>query len=471
MTALALIALLCWPLAVAVLFNRMPRPEAAVWSVLGGYLVLPPVVGIDLPGLPDIGKETLPAMAAVLFACLTGPKEGESPMPPIPPALLFLTVVLVLTPIATAVTNPDALFDGIVVRPGIGMIQGVGEAIGTTFYLMPFLLGFWLLSDTRGPRVMARALVAGVLAYSVLMLIEIRLSPQLNVWIYGFFQHAFDQTMRYGGFRPIVFLTHPLWVAFLTLTALLSAIALLRVEGTPRARGIAAYLTVILVLCKSLGGLMHLFIAAPILWLMRPRMIVLFALVVGIAVFLYPVARALPWVPIDELAGLISSAEAERGGSFEFRLNNEVILLDRALERPWFGWGAWGRQLIVDPESGRHLTIVDGEWIRVLGQYGITGYAAAFGLLLLPLIMLWRAWPKGRDETGPDGLLLAAMALMLSLNMLDLVPNATITPLTWLMAGIVSGAAVRMRDGSYFAQTPAAVARVLPKKTGLKAIL
>ena len=46
------------------------------------------------------------------------------------------------------------------------------------------------------------------------MLVEVRLSPQINTWIYGFFQHDFIQMMRYGGFRPIVFLPHGLWVAF-----------------------------------------------------------------------------------------------------------------------------------------------------------------------------------------------------------------------------------------------------------------
>lgn len=473
MEALALIALLVWPLVVAILFNRLPRAEAAVWSILGGYLVLPPVVGFDLPGLPDLGKNALPAMAAAFFAHLTGPKPGESPAPRLPVVLVVLLALLILSPIPTAITNPDVLIEGISVRPGIGLTQGIGEAIATGFHLLPFLLGFYLLSDSRGPQVLGRALIVGILAYSVLMLIEIRLSPQMNVWIYGFFQHAFDQTMRYGSFRPIVFLPHPLWVAFLTLTALLSAIAFLRADRTPRAKGITAYLALLLVLCKSLGVLLHLFIAAPLLWLARPRVIVLISLLLGVASCLYPALRASPFMPIDQIGEFISGAEADRGQSFEFRLNNEVILLERALERPWFGWGAWGRPLLVDPESGRYLTITDGEWIRVLGQYGILGYVAEFGLLLVPLILLWRAWPRGPQAAPPgaDQMLLAAMALMLALNMVDLLPNATITPITWMMAGIVAGSAVRLRSGSLFGQNDTTQARSLPKKTGLNPIL
>ena len=31
------------------------------------------------------------------------------------------------------------------------------------------------------------------------------------------------------------------------------------------------------------------------------------------------------------------------------------------------------------------------------------------------------------------------MALMLGINMIDLIPNATLTPLTWLLAGAILG--------------------------------
>lgn len=176
-------------------------------------------------------------------------------------------------------------------------------------------------------------------------------------------------------------------------------------------------------------------------------------------------------MPADRLASTVSGAEADRGQSFEFRLVNEAMLLDRAMERPLFGWGGWGRPLMFDPETGRALTIVDGEWIRVLGERGIFGYLAEFLLVLVPLFLLWKSWPKGRK--GPptsEELTLAAMALILGLNMLDLLPNATITPFTWMMAGSAAGAARRMSKGSYFGHNEVGEP-VLTKKTGLKAVL
>ena len=58
-------------------------------------------------------------------------------------------------------------------------------------------------------------------------LFEVRFSPQLNIWIYGFFQHDFQQMIRGGSFRPIVFLPHGLWVALFFLSTLVAAAALL----------------------------------------------------------------------------------------------------------------------------------------------------------------------------------------------------------------------------------------------------
>src|SRR5262249_36698985 len=64
--------------------------------------------------------------------------------------------------------------------------------------------------------------------------------------------------------------------------------------------------------------------------------------------------------------GLIDIAKLavgqERAHSLEFRLQNEELLIQRALERPVFGWGGWGRNRISD-DHGRDITVTDGLWI------------------------------------------------------------------------------------------------------------
>lgn len=474
MAALGLIMLLIWPVVVAVMFNRMPRPDAAIWGILIGYLILPPVLVIDLPAIPAIDKAMIPAIAVALFAFTSGRRDGEAPPPPWPIAITLLVVLLMISPILTGMGNQAPLIEGTSFRPGISISQSIGEVIVNFFHLLPFIIGFWLLSNNRGPVLLSRALILALLCYSIPMMMEVRLSPQINIWTYGFFQHDFVQTMRYNGFRPIVYLEHPLWVAFLTLSAVICAIMFARAQRTNKAYAIAAYLGFVLILCKSLGVLLELLVALPILWLMRPRVITMVAAILGIMVVLYPVVRASPLMPVDDVISTATGAEAERGQSLEFRLVNEGLLLNRALDRRWFGWGGWGRSMVVEPESARYLTVIDGEWIRVMGERGIVGFVAQFGLLLVPLLMLWRHWPKTRGKPGIQELSLAGLAMVLALNMVDLIPNATITPLTWLMAGIIAGAAVRMREGTFFDQQTDDVkqkASILPKKTGLNPVL
>ena len=54
--------------------------------------------------------------------------------------------------------------------------------------------------------------VLGGLIYVPLCLFEVRMSPQLHNMVYGFAQHSFGQTVRGGGWRPMVFMQHGLAV-------------------------------------------------------------------------------------------------------------------------------------------------------------------------------------------------------------------------------------------------------------------
>lgn len=471
-TPQALIMLLIWPIVVSVIFNRLPREKAIIWSILAGYLVLPPVAEIDLPLFPSLDKAIIPALSAAFFNMLK--KDDVAPEEPVKFSLpvIVLLGMLLIAPILSAVTNPDTLIEGISVRPGITLSQALGESMLVFAHLIPFLLGYKFLSNPRGMSLLVRALVLALLVYSVPMMIEVRLSPQINVWVYGYFQHDFVQTMRYNGFRPIVFLEHPLWVAFLCMTALLCAIAITRVVRNSKWYAISGYLMMMLVMCKSMGVLLQFTIAFPLLWLARPRQIIFAALLLGIAVCAYPVVRAQPWMPVEKIVATTNGADADRGQSLEFRLLNETRLLQRALERPAFGWGGWGRPLIVDPESARYETITDGEWIRLLGERGIFGFVAEFGMLLLPLFLLWRNWPRNRrGRLTEEDMTIAVIALVMGLNMVDLIPNATITPISWLMTGMLAGSAVRMREGRYFTNKQQMPVKTLSKRTELTSLI
>jgi hypothetical protein len=440
--AFAFLVLFAWPLAAWALFRALGPARGTVATILLGYLLLPPApAGIDPPLLPPLTKDTIPSLCALLFAGLALRGSGLSLIPAHPVARALLALGLV-SPAFTVVTNGDPVVWGQVVLPGLRLREGLSASLALFIGLIPYLLGRALLATGKGQRDLMLALLLGALGYSLPMLLEVRLSPQLNTWIYGYFQHLFEQMMRGDGFRPIVFLYHGLWAAFLALTGVLAACALARAEGEPRRRvaflAAAAWMLMVLVLCKSLASLLYALAFAPILLLAGTRAQLRLAALLACLALAYPAARGAHLVPDDALVSLIARAAPERAHSLHFRFDNEDVLLARAEERPLFGWGMWGRHHVYDPDTGRPLTITDGRWIVVVGVLGWTGFLAEFGLLALPLLLAW--WRMGATPPPP---LVAATALMLAVNVLDLIPNATLTPLTLLMAGALLGWAER----------------------------
>ncbi|WP_347267184.1 hypothetical protein [Paracoccus sp. (in: a-proteobacteria)] len=478
MPAFALMMLLSWPVVVGLLFSRLDRQRALIWSLFAGYLLLPMLVTIDLPVFPGLDKSVIPAISAALMVWFfMRDRERDAPRaPPMGGPVVVLLAMCYLSPLLTALTNPDPLIDGVNYRPPMSISQGVANLMLQFFQLLPFLMGYKLLWNARGAELWLRALVLGVLWYTIPMLVELRMSPQIHVWVYGFFQHDFIQTVRYGGYRPIVFLQHPLWVALLAMTAFLAAIAVARNHPTRRNLLIAVYLGVIVFLCKSAGALMQAMMAAPLVAFTRPRTMMLAAAVVGSVAFAYPTLRTTSWMPLQGIVNLAMSISPERGRSLEFRLMNEEMLLERAMERPAFGWGSWGRSLFYDPYSGLLSSVPDGMWVIVIGASGIFGYVALFLLLLTPIYAMLRALPRDpRPEQQPELVFLGALSLILAMNLLDLIPNATLTPLTWLTAGALLGNANRLRQGvDQGADLGVALPvrpRILPKKAGIQTVL
>ena len=471
--AFALMMLLIWPVVTAVMFSRMDKQKALVLTIVSGYLILPPLLEIDLPLIPGINKAMVPALSAALMLFLRREIRPEGPTAP--GMGMVVTILLVMnftSPMLTTITNPDTLFDGINVRPNMSITQGMGDTLLVFMQLLPFLMGYRLLWDLRGAELLLKALVLGILCYTLPMLFELRFSPQTNIIVYGYFQHDFVQTIRYGGYRPIVFLEHPLWVALITMWAFLSAIVLARGNRTRRNILIACYLGCIVILCKSAGALIQALIAAPLVAVGRPRMMVLVAAVVASVAFAYPTLRATPFSPMQTILDTAMSISPERGRSLEFRLMNEEKLLERALERPLFGWGGWGRPLFYDPYNGKLSSVPDGQWVIWIGAKGVYGYLAQFLLLLVPIWTMMRAIPGGKGSgRNREFLVMGCLSLMLAMNCLDLIPNATQTPVTWLAAGAVLGNARRLLKGVEKPELQPVAAGILPKKAGIQTVL
>ena len=147
--------------------------------------------------------------------------------------------------------------------------------------------------------------------------------------------------------------------------------------------------------------------------------------------------RGLDLVPVDAIVKQAYAFDAERGASLEFRVMNETLLLERAQEKSLFGWGGYGRNFLHDLQTGEISLIADGGWILTLGVYGWVGYVSEFGLLAIPVLLFWRETRK-LDPKKISGAAVT-VALILAANMVDLLPNDTLIPFTWLLSGALWG--------------------------------
>lgn len=444
--AFAYLMLMVWPIVCVVFFRRMGLERAIVWSILGGYLILPPRATFDLPLVPDFDKTSIPSLCAIAFCYLIA--RQKVPLWPQSNTIRVLLVLFLFGTIPTVLTNSDpilfrSLFNTRPISfvtgqlPGLRWIDMMSVLSDQAIVLVPFVLGRAFLASETGQRELLVALVVGGLIYSVPALFEVRMSPQLNTWIYGFFQHGFEQMMRQGGFRPIVFLIHALWVAFFFMTALLAAAALARAsDRSMRPRFIAAilYLAAVLYFCKSLAPLLYGLSLVPAVLLLAPRMQIRLALGFAAVAVLYPILRDYDLVPLEAILDWAEAISPARAESLAFRFENEEILLERAHEKWLFGWGGWGRNLVRDLETGNIISIPDGEWIIVFGTFGWVGYLSKMGLLAVPIFLLWRTARKAQPS-----LFISTLALILAITLVDMLINAILTPYTWLIAGAILG--------------------------------
>ena len=340
--------------------------------------------------------------------------------------------------------------------------------VGNQFIvLIPFFLARRFLAGEQAMRAMIVALMAAGLIYSLPMLLEARISPQLNLWAYGFFQHDFSQAIRFGGFRPFVFMPHGLWVAFFGMMCFIAAVTLFRVgpaAARPRYLVLALYLLVVLLFCRSAGPVLYAMLLVPLVMVVPRWLQVLAAGAMVAVVITYPLLRGLHLVPVDDMMNFALSLNAERGASLQFRILNEELLLERAAERPWFGWGLYGRGLLHDPMTGQINVIADGGWIITLGTFGWAGYIAEFGLLALPVVLMARE--AIRQPSAALSPFACAITLILAVNLVDLLPNDTLIPFTWLMAGAVLGHAEALR-ATWKVGHPRPVAQLQPGRTVL----
>jgi hypothetical protein len=423
--------------ALAFLFLRPAK--AAMLVVLTGMLFLPEAVDFDAPLIPPLGKHEVATICALIGLIVFSPRQLRR-------ARLghggdwFLLLMLPATAL-TVLSNRDSLAYGPLVLHGLQARDLLAFLVRKGFEVaLPYLVGRLIVTSSRDARTLVRMFVRLGLVYSLFMVFEMRFSPNLHRWVYGYHaRDTFVQTIRWGGYRPTVFLEHGLAVGLFALAVALFAATEGRIArwrlGLP-AGWSTLYLVVILFFCRSTGAAILGLVTLPVVARGSPRQQIRLAVVLATICIAYPgvkISGLFPDQAIEEFTA--NHLGAVRAESIGVRFNSEERLINRTRERLWFGWGGFGRNRLYN-ELGQDAVITDGYWILVLSSGGVLLLACCFGLMLYPVMRAARVLKRVREPQ--DRFLLAGMAVVLTCYVFDLLPNGMFNRAPLFLAGALA---------------------------------
>jgi len=414
-----------------VVFLVLPPRRAVVATAVGFWLFLPQA-SLPLPGLPNYTKVSALTVGLLLATILFAPAKltrlrfrwYDLPM-----------AIWCVTPFASVLSNDLGLYSA--------MSSLVSQIV---LWGLPYLIGRAYFGDDEGLREFAMGIVAGGLIYIPLCLWEIRMSPLLHRHAFGFTQRAGPMALgaiRWGGYRPLVFMASGLEVGLYMAATTVVAYALWTSGAARKVLNLPlgwvfGGLLATTVLCKSTGAIVLMLLGLGILWISKRTgsRIPLWTLVVVAPLFL--TLRISQVLDTDSIVRTLSDLFGQdRAGSFAFRVDNENELMVKALQRPWLGWGGFGRSFVTN-DRGQSVTIIDSLWISVLGNQGFIGLVAITAVQILP-VFLWLRKGAKRPWCQPVAASGAALAVALGLYSIDNLLNAMVSPIYALIAGGLMG--------------------------------
>ena len=418
----------CIPMVVY-LFSKY-KPEQAVVIAFFGALMFLPMEKLAIP-LILYNKMTATAIGVMIAIKVFNPEKLEniSISPVDIPMILWI-----LSGFPASVTND------------LGVKDGLQECFNTfTTWGIPYIAGRLYFSSAEGMKLLCRSTFAAGLIYIPFVLFELKMSPQSHAIVYGYMQHSFAQVMRGDGYRPMVFMEHGIMLGTWMCMAALVGLWCAWTRVFPKKMWHAPTLLLVVVLlcvaiaCKSSGAIGLCIIGLLVLMVTSKLK---FSVLVWVLLMIPPAyvgTRATGYWDGQNLCDLITEKfSADRAASLQFRFDNENILVEKALEKPLFGWGGWGRSRVYDEETGEDVSVTDGFWIITLGTRGYFGLFSITLAMILPALLFLVKCPAklwGKPEFAPT----AVLCIIPLLFMIDCMLNAMVNQVYIIFAGGTAG--------------------------------
>jgi hypothetical protein len=436
----------------ALLFAQNQPRRAGFLVVIVGTLTLPEIVAVDPPILPPINKHVLVCACAFVGFFLTARTRFQR-MRLLRGMQLFFVIMAVCN-IGTSMTNPESFVFGgklaweggprypVVIVPPLKSTEFIAMSIEDSFrYLLPFAVGQLLVQSREDAIMFLKAYVLACVIYVPFMLWEGLMSPQLHRIVYGYHSLDFGHNVRGDGFKPVVLTQSGLGLAMFQFVGLTAAVGLHRLRQPVRpalSAGLAAAIIFFaLSVSRNVGVMLYAGVAVPLLLLTRARTQVRVAWVLAFVFVTFPISRAKDWFPADDIVAFATARSPERAESLGMRFFNEKLLIDHTQQKPMWGWGSFGRNRKYDPDTGRDISVTDGEWAIHYSVRGGVGVVSWFWMMALPVF--WASRMIKRVSNRDDLVVLGLMTLTAAINAVDLLPNSSFTMVPIVYSGLLAG--------------------------------
>jgi len=399
-TSIALLGYI--PFAALIMMDRNgARGFSIAYAV--GLFFLPPNFPLNMPGIPDMGKDNVWAIGILLGTLIFHPGVFDRFKPNI--GDYFLLGVL-LVAFSTSIAN------------GFGAYDGMSQTAEFTLaFVLPVFLARLHLSTPASIKTFLVTLCIGAAAYAPLAAWEFRMSPQIHTTVYGYFQHVFQQHARGSFWRPIVFFSHALALArFFAFTAFLAMLPLRKDLTRMLGPVVGKYLFVApllgLIISQSLGPMIMFgcMCAGYYVYRHRPRL----AYVLPVVGFVWLTASLVGLQPRLDYTSGVDQYSADRADSFQYRLDALSEYSSVIMNKPLLGHGGWDHGRIEGraTDSQALISLLFRGWIGSAFYFAWWFYGI---YVLVQIVQRSRQTMLGAKATG----LLAMASFSIALTVID----------------------------------------------------